>query len=220
MRGAFRRCALSTRFHDDPGYIRALARCVNEYWEKHRRPDHLVLSFHGVPRRSLTLGDPYHCYRQVTGRLLARELGLESKQWTLTFQSRFGRAEWLTPYTFDTLADLARGTHEPRRRVLPGLRVRLPGDAGGDRDRGKAEVPEGGRRRTARDSVPERASGLDGSTHRPCIPAARRLADRAARRGRQGAHAAARQGDGRQSLNQARPARLRVDSSGRCSIST
>jgi protoporphyrin/coproporphyrin ferrochelatase len=95
-------------FHDDPGYIRSLARCVNEYWEKHRRPDRLVLSFHGVPRRSLTLGDPYHCYCQVTGRLLARELGLEPKQWTLTFQSRFGRAEWLKPYTLDTLTGLGR----------------------------------------------------------------------------------------------------------------
>jgi ferrochelatase len=95
-------------FHDDAGYIRALARSVNDYWQKHGRPDRLVLSFHGVPRRSLTAGDPYHCFCHATARLLAQEIGLESKQWVLSFQSRFGRGEWLKPYTFDTLAALAR----------------------------------------------------------------------------------------------------------------
>ena len=64
-------------FHDHPGYIRALAACVNDYWMKHGRPDKLLLSFHGVPRRSLDLGDPYHCHCHKTARLLAAELGLE-----------------------------------------------------------------------------------------------------------------------------------------------
>lgn len=95
-------------FHDDPGYIRALAAAVNDYWTRHARPEHLVLSFHGVPRRTLTRGDPYHCHCQATARLLARELGLESSQWTIAFQSRFGRGEWLTPYTSDTLTALGR----------------------------------------------------------------------------------------------------------------
>jgi protoporphyrin/coproporphyrin ferrochelatase len=95
-------------FHDDPGYIKALARSVNDYWVKHGRPDKLVISFHGVPRRSLALGDPYHCHCQATGRLLAQELGLTRTQWVLTFQSRFGRAEWLKPYTAETIVSLAR----------------------------------------------------------------------------------------------------------------
>lgn len=95
-------------FHDDAGYIKALAKTVNDYWMKHGRPDKLVLSFHGLPRRSLTLGDPYHCYCHTTARLLAKELGLEGKQWMLTFQSRFGRASWLQPYTAETLAALAK----------------------------------------------------------------------------------------------------------------
>ena len=95
-------------FHDDRGYIQALARCVNDYWQKNDRPERLVLSFHGVPRRSLALGDPYHCFCHVTARLLAQELGLTPKQWVLSFQSRFGRGEWLKPYTFDTLTALAR----------------------------------------------------------------------------------------------------------------
>jgi len=95
-------------FHADAGYIKALAKNVNDYWVKHGRPDKLVLSFHGVPRRTLDLGDPYHCYCQVTARLLARELGLAPEQWVLTFQSRFGRAPWLQPYTVDVLTTLAR----------------------------------------------------------------------------------------------------------------
>jgi protoporphyrin/coproporphyrin ferrochelatase len=93
-------------FHDDDGYIKALAQNVNDYWMKNGRPDRLVMSFHGVPRRTLDLGDPYHCFCQVTARLLARELGLASSQWTLTFQSRFGRAQWLTPYTAEVLGKL------------------------------------------------------------------------------------------------------------------
>jgi ferrochelatase len=95
-------------FHDDPGYIRALARNVNDYWTKNGRPDRLVLSLHGVPRRTLTLGDPYHCHSQKTARLLADELGLDAGQWVLSFQSRFGRAEWLEPYTAQTLQALGR----------------------------------------------------------------------------------------------------------------
>ena len=95
-------------YHDDPGYIGALAESINSYWLQHGRPDTLVLSFHGVTRRSLELGDPYHCHCQKTGRLLAQELGLERTQYQVTFQSRFGRAEWLQPYTQPTLIALAR----------------------------------------------------------------------------------------------------------------
>lgn len=101
-------------FYADPGYIRALAQNVNDYWTRHGRPDKLVLSFHGLPRRTLELGDPYHCHCQATGRLLSAELGLESAQWALSFQSRFGRAQWLRPYTVDTLTALGR---EKLRRV-------------------------------------------------------------------------------------------------------
>jgi len=95
-------------FHDDPGYIAALAAVVNDYWTRHGQPEHLVLSFHGVPRRSLARGDPYHCYCQATARLLVRELGLEAAQWTLAFQSRFGRGRWLEPYTADVLTKLGK----------------------------------------------------------------------------------------------------------------
>lgn len=95
-------------FHADEGYIQALAQNVNDYWMKNGRPARLVLSFHGLPRRTLERGDPYHCYCHMTARLLARELGLAPAQWTLAFQSRFGRAQWLTPYTSEVLVALAR----------------------------------------------------------------------------------------------------------------
>ncbi|HZV91665.1 MAG TPA: ferrochelatase [Caldimonas sp.] len=94
-------------YHDDPGYIDALAARVDHHWMTHGRPDRLVLSFHGVPRRSLDLGDPYHCECLKTGRLLAERLGLGEGMLMVTFQSRFGRAEWLKPYTEPTLVRLA-----------------------------------------------------------------------------------------------------------------
>jgi ferrochelatase len=95
-------------FHDDPAYIKALAQGINDYWVKHGRPDFLLLSFHGLPRRVLDQGDPYHCLCHATMRLLAQELGLDARQCAITFQSRFGKAQWLTPYTADTLVKLAK----------------------------------------------------------------------------------------------------------------
>ena len=98
-------------FHDHPGYIAALARSARDYWARNGRPDVLLMSFHGVPRAALDMGDPYHCECQATGRLLAQALGLREEQYRVTFQSRFGRAEWLKPYTASTLAELGkRGT--------------------------------------------------------------------------------------------------------------
>jgi ferrochelatase len=95
-------------YHDEPHYIAALARRISDHWMTHGRPDKLVLSFHGVPRRTLALGDPYHCQCLKTGRLLAERLKLRDGMMTVTFQSRFGKAEWLRPYTEPTLVELAR----------------------------------------------------------------------------------------------------------------
>jgi protoporphyrin/coproporphyrin ferrochelatase len=95
-------------YHDDTGYVTALARRVESHWMTHGRPDKLVLSFHGMPRRTLDLGDPYHCECRKTGRLLAERLKLREDFVVVTFQSRFGRAEWLKPYTEPTAIELAR----------------------------------------------------------------------------------------------------------------
>ncbi len=95
-------------FHDHEGYIKAAAQSINDYWVTNYRGDHLVLSFHGVPRRTLELGDPYHCECLKTGRLIAGQIGLKPDFYTIAFQSRFGRAEWLKPYTAEVLTALAK----------------------------------------------------------------------------------------------------------------
>ncbi len=94
-------------YHDDPGYIAALADRVGAHWAEKGRAEKLVLSFHGVPHRSLMLGDPYHCQCLKTARLLGERLGLSKTQMLVTFQSRFGKAKWLEPYTEPTLKALA-----------------------------------------------------------------------------------------------------------------
>ncbi|MEY2617930.1 MAG: Heme synthetase [Pseudomonadota bacterium] len=95
------------RYHDDARYIEALAQRVQAHWREHGKPDHLVMSFHGVPERTLMRGDPYHCECHKTGRLLATQLGLDKTAYTVSFQSRFGKAKWLEPYTEPTLQALA-----------------------------------------------------------------------------------------------------------------
>jgi ferrochelatase len=112
---------LVKHFHDDRGYIDALAGSVREYWTANGRPDRLIMSFHGVPRFTLERGDPYHCECQKTARLLAEALLLPPEQYLVTFQSRFGRAEWLKPYTQDTVAGLGRQKTRRIDLVCPGF---------------------------------------------------------------------------------------------------
>ena len=90
-------------YHDSAGYIAALAASVRDYWDMHGRGERLLMSFHGVPKRTLMSGDPYHCHCQKSARLLAAALDLEEDQWHVSFQSRVGREEWLKPYTDETL---------------------------------------------------------------------------------------------------------------------
>ncbi len=90
-------------YHDHAAYIGALAESVRETWKENGKPEKLMLSFHGIPQRYADNGDPYpdHCAR--TARLLAEKLELEPAEWLASFQSRFGREEWLKPYTDETL---------------------------------------------------------------------------------------------------------------------
>ena len=109
-------------FNDHPGYIAALVRSVREHWQAHGEPERLLLSFHGVPRRSLDLGDPYHCECHRTGRLVAEGLGVARERVLVTFQSRFGKAEWLKPYTQPTLEHLAAQGVRRVDVMCPGFR--------------------------------------------------------------------------------------------------
>jgi ferrochelatase len=95
-------------FHDHAAYIAALAASVQEHWAREGRPDKLIMSFHGLPRYTLLRGDPYHCECHKSARLLAEALGLDADFWKITFQSRFGKAEWLKPYTAASLEEYAR----------------------------------------------------------------------------------------------------------------
>jgi ferrochelatase len=108
-------------YHDDAGYIGALADRLAAHWQAHGRASKLVLSFHGLPQRSLQLGDPYHCHCHKTARLLAQRLGLAPDEWLITFQSRLGRARWLEPYTEPTLRELAASGVKSVDVMCPGF---------------------------------------------------------------------------------------------------
>jgi ferrochelatase len=109
------------RFHDEPGYIDALAGSVRAHWASHGRGGKLVMSFHGMPERTTRLGDPYHGECLETGRLLAERLGLKADEHVVTFQSRFGKAKWIEPYTEPTLRALAKAGTQRVDVICPGF---------------------------------------------------------------------------------------------------
>lgn len=86
-------------YHDNSDYIEAMATRIERHWTEHGRTDKLIFSYHGVPKRYLLSGDPYHCECHKSARLLAERLGLKKDEYETSFQSRFGREEWLKPYT-------------------------------------------------------------------------------------------------------------------------
>jgi ferrochelatase len=108
-------------FHDHPAYIKAIARNVNDYWLKHGRPDKLLISFHGLPQRSVDQGDPYQGQCLASARAIATELGWNDARTLVTFQSRFGAQEWLKPYTGETLARLGREATGRVDVICPGF---------------------------------------------------------------------------------------------------
>ncbi len=108
-------------YHDDPAYIAALAASIRQHWKTHGQPDQLLMSFHGVPERTLQLGDPYHCECFKTARLLVESLGLTRTQFKVAFQSRLGRAKWLEPYTEPTLIAMGKAGVKRVDVVCPGF---------------------------------------------------------------------------------------------------
>ncbi|MGB1263413.1 MAG: ferrochelatase [Cognaticolwellia sp.] len=106
-------------YHDQPLYIKALAASITKHIQSHGKPDKLVFSYHGMPKYFLEQGDPYYCFSHKTTRLVAAELGLGKDDYEMTFQSRFGKAEWLKPYTDETLASLAQAGHKHVAIISP-----------------------------------------------------------------------------------------------------
>ena len=109
-------------YHDHPGYIAALANSIRRHladldWE----PDVVVTSFHGVPKRYLLAGDPYHCQCQKTARLLREALGWPKDKLQIAFQSLFGKEEWLRPYTVEHVAALAENGQKKIAVIAPGF---------------------------------------------------------------------------------------------------
>lgn len=110
-------------YHDHPAYIDALANTVRELWDKEGEPDLLVTSYHGIPKRYFLDGDPYHCQCHKTTRLLRERLGLPEEKVLVTFQSLFGKEEWLKPYTEDTLEALPAAGVGKLDVMCPGFAV-------------------------------------------------------------------------------------------------
>lgn len=108
-------------YHDSPGYIAALVESIREHWERNGQGEHLLFSFHGLPRRNLTQGDPYHCFCHGTARRVAEALSLEGTQWSVAFQSRVGPAEWLQPYTDEVIEGFGRQGMRQLDVICPGF---------------------------------------------------------------------------------------------------
>jgi ferrochelatase len=108
-------------YHDFPQYVQAVADKIRQHWAINGRADKLIFTYHGIPKRYLLNGDPYHCECYKTSRLLAENLGLNEKEYLVTFQSRFGREEWLQPYTDKTLIALPEQGVKSVQLVCPGF---------------------------------------------------------------------------------------------------
>jgi protoporphyrin/coproporphyrin ferrochelatase len=108
-------------YHDDNAYIDALAASVQEHRREAGVTQHLLMSFHGVPERYINLGDPYRDQCHRTADLLAKRLGLEANAWSVSFQSRFGKAQWLQPYTSEVLAGFPKRGINSVSVICPGF---------------------------------------------------------------------------------------------------
>ena len=110
-----------SHYHDYEPYIDAIANSIREFRKTNGSADKLLFSYHGVPLRYLKNGDPYHCECHKTSRLVAEKLGLGKEDYMTTFQSRFGREQWLQPYTDETLKSLPSRGIKSVQLVCPGF---------------------------------------------------------------------------------------------------
>jgi len=108
-------------WHDHPLYIKALTQSLDAHFKGRKKPEHLMLSFHGIPQRYFVQGDPYHCHCMKTARLVREELGWADDKFHVTFQSRFGSEPWLQPYTDETLEKLGDEGVQSLAIMAPGF---------------------------------------------------------------------------------------------------
>ena len=108
-------------WHDNDVYINALAQSFKRQFMQGKAPEHLMLSFHGIPERYFTLGDPYHCHCMKTARLVREKLDWPAERLSVTFQSRFGREPWIKPYTDETLEKLGKAKTKSLAIMAPGF---------------------------------------------------------------------------------------------------
>lgn len=108
-------------YFEDPAYVRSLAASIREVWENGGPPEKLLFSFHGIPQRYFDGGDPYFCLCQKSARLTAEELGLPRDRWEVSFQSLFGKEEWIKPYTDKTIEAMARSGIRSIDVICPGF---------------------------------------------------------------------------------------------------
>ncbi|MFT6267384.1 MAG: ferrochelatase [Alphaproteobacteria bacterium] len=109
------------QYVDNPTYIKCIADTIKAHWEKHGRADKLMFSYHGIPKKYLLKGDPYHCQCHKTTRLVTELLGLSPNEYMTSFQSRVGLDEWLKPYTDDTLKALPSQGVKSVQVICPGF---------------------------------------------------------------------------------------------------
>ncbi len=109
------------KYHDDPGYIGALADSIRELWKKDGAPEKLLFSFHGIPQRYFDGGDPYPCECQKTARRVSEAMGLSKDRYIVAFQSLFGREEWIKPYTASTVEAMGKAGVKSLDVICPGF---------------------------------------------------------------------------------------------------
>ncbi len=110
-------------YHDDAAWIGVVADKIREHRARQAVPGHLLFSFHGIPQRCVDKGDPYARQCHASARAIADALGLGEGEWSLSFQSRLGKAKWLMPYTDQTVRELARRGIRHLDVVCPGFAV-------------------------------------------------------------------------------------------------
>lgn len=110
-------------YHREADWQKAVADSIRRHRQSHGSAEKLLFSFHGIPRRNLLAGDPYYCQCQASARMIAERLELNDSDWQVSFQSRLGRAEWLKPYTDETLKSMARNGIERVQVICPGFSI-------------------------------------------------------------------------------------------------